>query len=455
MITFRELTDESGDLAALRAFYDTLYVTEFPDPDERESLANMADYLRRKHRGWYGRNSYHIVLGLADGAVVAASISDYLAEPNTGVIEFLLIAPACRGTGAGRKLLAHTESLLDEDARRAHDRPLDAILAEMNDPLATSARTDNLDPVTRALIWHRWGYRGLDFPYVQPALSPDQDPVTNLILIGKPLRADWSAAIPAPIVASTVHEYLRWAMRIDEPDASPEFRDMATALGRTDGVAQLPLDRYVGRDDTFDLRPATDADEFAAAMTLYRNTFAPGPATVPESAFRRARADPDHRLWTLRRTPADPAPAGLASFFALPAAGFAGYLALTGPLRHAGLLRRLVARMETELLSQRHHLRGWYAELAPDTDAAPFRHLGCHELAVDYHQPAPDLPIRLLFKAPGRVYAPPALTTADLLADIEDVLTSVYAVADPRTHPTLRRLRDALPDSPEALVPLR
>ncbi|MQY25861.1 GNAT family N-acetyltransferase [Nocardia aurantia] len=455
MITFRELTDEAADLATLRTFYDTLYVAEFPDPDERESLANMAGYLRRKHRGWYGRNSYHIVLGVAGGEVVAASISDYLAEPNTGVIEFLLIAPTCRGSGAGRKLLAHTESLLDADARRAHGRPLDAILAEMNDPLATSAQTDNLDPVTRSLIWHRWGYHGLDFPYVQPALSPDQDPVTNLILIGKPLRTDWSAAIPAPVVVSTVHEYLRWAMRIDEPDDCAEFRAMATALARADAVPLLPLDRYVGRDDAFDLRTATGEDEFAAAMTLYRSVFPPGPATVAESAFRRARADPGHRLWTLRRTRDDPAPTGLASFFALPAAGFAGYLALTGRLRHAGLLRPLVARMETELLAHRRRLHGWYAELAPGADPAPFRRIGCHELAIDYHQPAPDIPIRLVYKATGRVYAPPELTTDDLLADLEDVLAVVYGIAAPREHPTIRRLRAALPRSPGAVVPLR
>lgn len=455
MPAFRELTDDPADLAALRAFYDTLYVAEFPDPDERESLANMAGYLRRKRQGWYGRNNYHIVLGEADGAVVAASISDYLAEPNTGVIEFLLIAPAGRGAGTGRKLLAHTEALLDADARRAHDRPLDAVLAEMNDPLVSSAVTDNLDPVTRALIWHRWGYRGLDFPYVQPALSADQDPVTNLILIGKPLRPDWSAAIPAPVVASSVHEYLRWAMRIDDPGASAEFRAMAATLARTDRVRGLPLDRYVGRDGAFEIRPATDDAEFDAAMTVYRKAFAPGPATVPESAFRRARSDPDHRLWTVRRTPADPVPAGLASFFVLPAAGFAGYLALTGPLRHTGLFRPLIARMETALLAERTGIRGWYAELAPGTDIAPYLAIGCRELDVDYHQPAPDVPMRLIFKAPGRSYAPPVLTTADHLTDIEHILAMVYGIAEPREHPTRRRLAAGLPPAPTAAVPLR
>jgi GNAT superfamily N-acetyltransferase len=451
VITFRELADEPPDLAVLQAFYDTLYVTEFPDPDERESLANMADYLRRKKQGWYGRNSYHIVLGLAGDDVVAASVCDYLAESNTGVIEFLLVAPAGRGGGTGRRLLAHTESLLDEDAHRAHGRPLDGVLAEMNDPLATSARTDNLDPVTRALIWHRWGYRGLDFAYVQPALSPDQEPVTNLILICKPLRPDWSTTVPAPVVATTVHEYLRWAMRIDDPDDSVEFQVMADTLARTDQVTQLPLDRYVGRDETLDVRPVRDEPEFAAAMRRYRTTFPPGPLTVPETDFRLALAESGYHLWTLRGKPDDPEPDGIASFFSLPGAGFVGYLALTGPLHRIGAFRPLVARIETQLLADQATVRGWYAEIGADVDITPYQHIGCHELAVDYRQP---VPVRLVFKPTGRVYGPPRLTAGDLLTDIANILTTVYGVADPNAHPTLTRLAGALPE-PTDLVPLR
>lgn len=454
MITFRELTDDASDLTALRAFYDTLYVAEFPDPDERESVANMVDYLRRKRQGWYGRNSYHIVLGLAGNDVVAASVSDYLAASNTGVIEFLLVAPPGRGGGIGRRLLSHTEALLDADAQRAHGQPLDAIMAEMNDPLATSALTDNLNPVARALIWDRWGYRGLDFPYVQPALSPDQEPVTNLILICKPLHADWSTTVPTPIVTTTVHEYLRWAMRIDEPDRCTEFQDMAATLGRANYVAQLPLDSYIGRDDTLDVRSAHDEHEFSAAMDLYRRTFPPGPFTAGESNFRHALTNPNYHFWTLRHAPTDPGPDGLASFFVLPAAGFVGYLALTGSLHRAGLLRQLVARIETQLLAERTAVRGWYAEVSADVDITPYRRIGCHELAIDYRQPDPEIPLRLVFRSIGRSYAPPRLLAADLLGDMEQILKTVYGIANPGDHPTYRRIAAAL-GSRTAEVPLR
>jgi hypothetical protein len=248
-----------------------------------------------------------------------------------------------------------------------------------------------------------------------------------------------------------VHEYLRWAMRIDDPDDCVEFQDMAATLGRTDQVTQLPLDRYVGRDATLDVRSVCDEREFAAAMSRYRATFPPGPLTVPETDFRLALGGGGYHLWTLRRRPDDPEADGIASFFSLPDAGFVGYLALTGPLRRIGALRPLVARIETQLLADRATVRGWYAEVGPDTDITPYRQIGCHELAVDYRQP---VPVRLVFKPTGRVYCPPRLTAGDLLTDIASILTSVYGIADPDGHPTLTRLADALPD-PTDLVPLR
>jgi len=52
----RELSASADDLALLRSFYDHLYVNEFRDPDERESLANMRRYLELKAQGWYGAN---------------------------------------------------------------------------------------------------------------------------------------------------------------------------------------------------------------------------------------------------------------------------------------------------------------------------------------------------------------------------------------------------------------
>lgn len=445
MITYRDLTDSAEDVDVLTRFYDTLYVGEFPDPDERESLANIVDYLGRRAGGWYGRNNYHVLLAMDDLVPVGGSITDFLAEPVVGVIEFILVSAAARRFGIGRQLRERTESLLVRDARRLVGQPLAAVVAEMNDPLAPSAVRDNLDPATRALIWDRWGYVGLDFPYLQPALSAEQEPVTNLIMIAKPLRPDWQDGVPAATVRLVVHEYLRWAMRIDQPDLDADYRRMAEHLDRRDTVGTLPLAGYVGQDpglllDVREVDGPADPD-FAPVMRLYESEFGSGGVAVPESAFvaALARAGENYHLWALRAAHGVGGPQGMVSFFSLPTAGFCGYLALGGGLRGTGRLRPLVARIERRMLLDRPTARGWYVEVERTTDPGPFLAVGFRELAVDYRQPCAegrDIAVRLLYRRFGRCYGPPDLPKTEVSAAVADILGAVYGVADPHTHPT-------------------
>ena len=57
-LVFREIDESPAGLAALGRFYRERYVAAFPDPDERESLANMRHYLALKAAGWYGPNNH-------------------------------------------------------------------------------------------------------------------------------------------------------------------------------------------------------------------------------------------------------------------------------------------------------------------------------------------------------------------------------------------------------------
>jgi len=154
----------------LERFYETLYLPEFPHPDERESLENMLAYLRKREEGWYGKNDYQILLALEGETPIAGVIGDYLEAPDTAVVEFLVVSSERRGRGLGRKLLVAFEEAMKASARRAR-RNLFAVVAEMNDPYRWTPHADNLDPFTRAAIWHSWSFGRVDFPYVQAALS--------------------------------------------------------------------------------------------------------------------------------------------------------------------------------------------------------------------------------------------------------------------------------------------
>lgn len=457
-VAFRELTASDEDRVLVRRFYDEVYTAEFPDPDERESLANIERYLELKQAGWYGDNAYHVVVVECGEGIAGGAIADYLADPNAGAIEFLVVSPAWRGHGLGRRLLDHTEASIAADARRAGRPQADWIVAEINDPFRIDLAADNLDPFVRARIWGEWGYRKLDFPYVQPALSEDQQPVHHLLLAVKPLTGDYQDRLPSAGVLDTLREYMRWAMRIPEPKVNPEYGAMAAHLATRPHVPSIPLERYVGRDDSIPLvidEVVGEGPDLDGVLAVYADAFPPGATALPASALRRAvatrlaRTDAaHHHLWALREAPGA-AVAGMTSFFSGPGAGFGGYVALGDPLRGRGRLRSVVARIEEQMRRDRTGARGWLIECEPASQALRvFGHVGFREIALDYRQPPlPGQPgggggdsprLSLAYKEFGATYEAPALTRDELSAALRWVFRVVYDVAEPERSPWLR-----------------
>ena len=241
---FKELFSGNDDLKLLRHFYDNIYVAEFPDPNERESYANIVTYLRAAGSRESG---YHVVLAIAGGSPAGCTITDYFASSNTGVIEFLVVAPEMRGRGIGSQLLRDAEERLSADAeQRGHT--LAFIAAEINDPFESACTPDNVDPFERARWWGRRGYEKLGFPYVQPALSPQQQPARNLMLAAKLFSGKPSNAVPAAAVDGFVRDYLIYAMRIDDPVSSPEYVEMARFLHSRPAVSLIPMLSYAAED---------------------------------------------------------------------------------------------------------------------------------------------------------------------------------------------------------------
>lgn len=454
-LELRELSAAPEDLDRLRLFYERLYVGEFPDADERESLKNIERYLRLKAEGWYGRNNYHVLLVLDGEEPVAGSISDYLAEVNTGVIEFLVVAPARRRDGLGRRLLEWTEGKLAGDAQ-AQGRALDAVIGEMNDPFK-SPPGDSLDPFLRLRVWDAWGYAKLDFPYVQPALSAQQEPVPHLLLSMKALPAR-SAAVTGHLVRRIVHEYIRWAMRIEDPGQSAEYQAMARYLAQHDRVALVPLGVYTGHDPRRPLavHPITSvtAPALEAALAVYASAFPPGPTTVPPEGFRRRLATDRHpdqphayHLWALATSPQAPV-AGMTSFFTIPGAGFGGYVAFGPGLRGTARLPLLLARIEAQMVGDGFGARGWYIECAHESAAVPlFRRAGFRRVVIDYRQPSlgrasgPNgVSLALLYKDFGAVHGEPVVTVRAFLEALTCMYRVVYEVARPREHALYRSL---------------
>ncbi|MDX1969212.1 MAG: GNAT family N-acetyltransferase [Planctomycetaceae bacterium] len=455
-LSFQDLTDQPQDLALLARFYADVYIPGFPDANERESLENMQAYLALKRAGWYQSNNYHILLAVEDGAPIACSISDYLAEPNAGVLEFLLVDPQQRGRGLGQELHAATETLLQTDARRAGHAGVSCIAIEMNDPYRVNPADDNMDPFARARLWGRWGYGALGFPYVQPALSTDQGAVDYLILGAKPLDDPLRGGFPPQLVRQIVYGYLRWAMRIENPEANPQFQGMSADLSRRRAVSWTPFAAYLGTDLRCPFlvqEVRAEDDEFAAAMRVFQRSFPPGPTTIGPQAFQAelstmsASPPPAYRyhLWTVRQTPESDV-AGMLSFFSFPGCGFVGYVAVEPPLRGPRIVQLLLARMEEQLIRDFGDIRGWFMETSlHHSNPRALARLGFHRLVERFTPPshanlgAADVlpptrtPLGLFYKACGNDYGVLRTTRAELLEGVAQWVAGVYKVLTPES----------------------
>ena len=455
-----QLDASRSGLALLRRFHDEAYVAQFPDPDERESMAQMARYLKRKAQGWYGPNNYHVLVALRGDAPVGGVVLDYLAEPNCGLIEFLFVLPNARGAGLGTRLLKGGLRLVRADARRSGKR-LNAVAAEMNDPLRRPAKPDNMDPFARAAMWGHWGFQKLLCPYAQPALSSEQGAVDYLTLIVRPLMRPRAESVPAGWVLCLVAEYMRWAMRIRQPTRQREYQALGAFLAQHRRVPLLPLAASMGHDPArpFEVLPVdSEQPDFDAVVGLARDAIAvPGHVAaraVFESALAAARAGgPACHLWRVA-LPASSAVQGMASFFSLPGSGFGGYIVLEGALRGRGLLALLIARMEAQMMvdgvAADSTVPGWFIECADDS-APVFLRQGFGKVPLDYCPPSilpapqrPAEPLHLLFKPFGTAFGPLVLKHEFVLQALREILRHVYGIKRPTQHASYRRAASSL-----------
>lgn len=466
----REITASADDIALLRQFYRDIYIYEFPDPNERESLENMERYLQLKNEGWYQANNYHILLFLNDDTPVAGSIIDYLAHPNTGVIEFLVVQKDLRKAGVGAQLLAWTENVLAQDAITAGYASWDYIIAEMNDPFKSADLHDSMDTWERAMVWHRWGYRKTRFPYVQPSLSPDKEPVHNLLLMCKPGSRVNPDAMPPDTLVTAIYDYARWAMRIDDPAANQECREMATYVRSQVKIPLVPLADYIGapagcRLQYTDLYAGDVTDmnlrELDAALDVYAQSFSGGPTSVSVDAFRTSIINRRHagkpyayHLLSIKTRPSDQ-PRGMASFFTFPGVGFGGYLALDQAIRKQGYLTEIIRVTERAMLADQKGASGWLGECDPNDDSLPaFLKRGFYEIDVEYRQPPlhgqpfysfRDAPVlHLIYKEFGDTFQRPHLTTKDFLEMMTWVYRVIYWIDSPRDSEYFKNIESQL-----------
>lgn len=219
-----DVNDETT-LALLGTYYTQVYCKAFPDPNLRESLDNILEYLNKKRVDWYGKNNYHVVVGQTGESVTSGIICDYFAEANAAMVEFIAVKPHIRKMGHGNRILTKAIDLMNSDAVKAGYKQLDWIICEMEKPSVMKTDTE------RAALnfWRKMGFRIVgDFKYIQPALSSEKEAVESLILIAYSPKG--LEAMPPETLSKIIINYAYWAMRITEPETDLMIQKMMSQL---------------------------------------------------------------------------------------------------------------------------------------------------------------------------------------------------------------------------------
>jgi len=455
-LQFIDLKNRPEDVVLLERFYGQLFVPGFPDEDERESLETLQDNLVKREAGFFGDNNYHILLLVDGDHIVAGSIFDYMAQSNCGAIEYILAAEAYRGRGFGWQIHERSVALMREDARRAGKADINAVMLEVNDPFRVSAAMDVVDPFDRVLMWQRWGYQRLRFPYEQPALSAEQSAIDYLLLGVKVINPDLARGFPPQFAKAMVVDYLVWANRLTELEDDPFYGAMS-AYARTITIAPLEdFDAYIGHRGDLTVTPVLtpEGEAWQRFKTCFQRHFPAGPTTVPDTVIAdRLKSASSlfgsrYHAWLLAGG------RGLTTFFSLPQAGFLGYIALDKELRGQGLSRVAIKRIEAQLIRDRPDTTHCYLETEPGSpQEAAFLALGFRSLPIVYFAPpvadgsdpyGDGQRMSLLRKRLGDEIIVPPADSEELLRHLETMLHVVFGLAEPRKSACYRTALDSL-----------
>ena len=253
-------TSEDPSSPVLKAFYAG-YDRAFVLPDEREDLDGFIDCLQLNQTlpSLFARRHSEQVLTVEDSEGTLLGGANFLATGMTAAggppvslaLNYVFVEAAARGQGFARVLIGAAQRMALLALTGATVGPEPAVFIEQNDPLALSdaeyaADTQHagIDQIDRLAVWARLGARLVDFPYVQPALSPDQQPDDGLIYAA--LRYP-EAAIPAAWFHDHLQSFFGVSVRKGAPlEGDPVCTAPLAALAeRRAPVALVPVEAAI------------------------------------------------------------------------------------------------------------------------------------------------------------------------------------------------------------------
>jgi GNAT superfamily N-acetyltransferase len=216
-------TEPEIEIVAIASHDDESLLDEFHGGVYWEAFAEQQEPVAVWKRAlWGGMAPYRLTIRIAGHAlrdrarrVILGGIAfEHYPRSACGLVTYMVIAPAARRQGLGRRLQR-------EAALAMYDAGARAVFGEVNDPRLAGRGVD--EPVEQ--MWRRlernqaWGARVVDARYVQPALSPGLSRDHGLCLIALASAEPLPDALSGDIVRDFVDE-LYAATEGAPPDAA-------------------------------------------------------------------------------------------------------------------------------------------------------------------------------------------------------------------------------------------
>jgi hypothetical protein len=218
-VTIHEVKhNDRKSIELLSKFYVGIYMGNFTDNNERESLDNLLHYLENEQLGKIEKNHYHILLATIGEEVVGGIVANYFDDINSGVIEFLVVDEKFRRKNIGNNLIEGMTNILNRDSFHHKSKGIDYIFIEVDHPKLVDPV---ISPKAKKTIafWHKQRFLALNFNYIQPSIGNGKDPVRHLLLGVKLCKQGLDEnSIPSDVLVKFLYNYAQFSMSIEKPE---------------------------------------------------------------------------------------------------------------------------------------------------------------------------------------------------------------------------------------------
>jgi hypothetical protein len=150
-----------------------LYEQTFPE-GERETLANVRQWILRKRDGELRPDDYHLLVArLPNGNLAGLASFHYIHTIKSGFLGYLVVPTALRSMGIGGALFAHVQRSIAQHVTLAGREKARGIYMELD-----KENPDVPETYSRFRFWKRQGTIILDIDWRYPALHNGQPPAS-------------------------------------------------------------------------------------------------------------------------------------------------------------------------------------------------------------------------------------------------------------------------------------